>query len=115
MLKFKRKELSILDIVQIQQLCAERKIEWTLHAAKRLLQRGISSFDVEASISNGYIIENYPDDSPYPSCLVMGKTTAKRVLHIVCAIDSDKLWIITAYEPSSIEWEADFKTRKEGT
>ena len=26
----------------------------------------------------------------------------------------DKLWIITAYEPSLIEWEADFRTRKEG-
>ena len=104
-----------MDINIIRKLCEKRKIEWTLHAAKRLLQRGISSLDVETSINNGVIIEAYPDDSPYPSCLVMGITTEKRVLDVVCAIDGDKLWIITAYEPNSNEWEADFRTRKVGT
>jgi len=81
--------------------------------SKRLLQRGISSSEVEASINTGAIIENYPDDYPYPSCLLMGKSKENRVLHIVCAINNDTLWIITAYEPNMIEWEADFKTRKE--
>ena len=103
-----------MDIARIRQLCSERKIEWTLHAAKRLLQRGISSLDVEMSLKNGVIIEDYPDDSPYPSCLIMGKTTTERILHIVCAIDSERLWIITTYEPNSIEWEADFQTRRDG-
>jgi hypothetical protein len=44
----------------------------------------------------------------------MGKTTSERILHTICAIDSDNLWIITAYEPNSIEWEIDFQTRKKG-
>ena len=74
-----------MDIVQIRQLCAERKIEWTLHAAKRLLQRGISSLDVEAVVNNGEIIEDYPDDTPYPSCLVMGKTTCFRIKESLCS------------------------------
>ena len=102
-----------MDIEKIRQLCAARKIEWTSHVSKRLLQRGISSYEVETSISNGVIIENYPDDYPYPSCLLMGKTMKKRILHIVCAINEDRLWIVTAYEPNLIEWEADYHTRKE--
>ena len=104
-----------MDIVKIRQLCAEHKIEWTIHVSKKLLQRSISAFEVETSISNGDIIENYPDDYPYPSCLLMGKTVDDRVLHIVCAIYDNKLWIITAYEPNLIEWEADYRTRKEQT
>jgi len=43
----------------------------------------------------------------------MGKTMKKRILHIVCAINEDRLWIVTAYEPNLIEWEADYHTRKE--
>jgi len=103
-----------MDINEICQYCISHKIEWTLHVTKRLLQRGISSLDVETAILNGEIIEDYPDDYPFPSCLVIGKTNTNLVLHIVCAIGDDKLWIITAYEPSLIEWEADFRTRKEG-
>ena len=102
-----------MNIEKIRQLFATHKIEWTLHAAKRLMQRSISSNDIESSVLNGVIIEDYPNDYPYPSCLVMGKTTKGRVLHTVCAVDSEKVWIITAYEPNLNEWEADFIIRKE--
>ncbi|MBM4121748.1 MAG: DUF4258 domain-containing protein [Nitrospira sp.] len=33
----------------------------------------------------GEIIETYPEDSPYPSCLILGRTVTERPLHIVCA------------------------------
>jgi hypothetical protein len=33
----------------------------------------------------GEIIEEYPDDTPYPSCLILGRTASGRSLHIVCA------------------------------
>ena len=38
----------------------------------------------------------------------------ERVLHVVCAINADKLWIITTYEPDLVMWEADYVTRKGG-
>jgi len=63
-----------MDIAKIRQYCSSREIEWTLHVAKRLLQRGISSDDVVSSLQSGEIIENYPEDYPFPSCLVMGST-----------------------------------------
>ena len=102
-----------MDIFEVRRLYDANNVEWTSHVSKRLIQRGISSTEVSESIANGVIIENYPDDYPYPSCLLMGKTDDDRVLHIVCAIYDDKLWIITAYEPNLIEWEADYQTRKD--
>ena len=42
----------------------------TEHAAERFRQRGIKAKDIRAVINNGEIIEQYPDDSPFPSCLI---------------------------------------------
>ena len=64
---------------------------------------------------NGEIIEDYPKDFPYHSCLIIGKTDKDKILHLVCAIGDDKLWIVTAYEPSTTEWEADFRVRRRKT
>ena len=104
-----------MDIFEVRRLYDANNVEWTSHVSKRLIQRGISSTEVSESIANGVIIENYPDDYPYPSSLIMGKTIHNKILHLVCAINNNILWIITVYEPNTIEWETDFKTRKEKT
>ena len=57
-----------LDILELRKLCIPKNIRITLHAAKRLEQRRIFLKDVIACIMNGEIIEQYPDDYPYPSC-----------------------------------------------
>ena len=66
------------------------------------------------AIASGEIIEDYPDDQPYPSCLIFGRAQSGRPLHIVCApvLDEALLIIITTYEPDQAKWEADFKKRK---
>lgn len=87
-------------------------MQWTYHVMTRLIQRGISTDDVEYAIMNGEIIEKYPEDTPYPSCLVLGILTQGRPLHVVCGVAPDKLWFITAYYPNLDEWEPDFKRRK---
>jgi len=79
----------------------------------RLLQRGISREDTIFALQNGEIIEDYPTDYPYPSCLVLGITINKRYLHVVCGFGVEELWIITAYYPNPVEWSQDFRTRKE--
>ena len=35
-----------------------------------------------------------------------------RILHIVCGISEDTVYIITAYYPDTDEWEKDMKTRR---
>ncbi len=85
----------------------------TLHGQLRLNERGITIDDVMNAINNGDIIEHYPDDFPFPSCLILGLSVQNTYIHIVVSMDEDKIYLITAYIPKSDKWEADFKTRKE--
>ena len=101
-----------MDIGEIQQLCESGIIRWTDHAIKRLIKRGITRSDVIYALSNGEIIERYPDDYPYPSCLVLGVTANSRYLHIVCGIGNRELWIISVYYPAPERWADDFRVRK---
>ena len=54
-----------------QKLCAESKILWTQHCLQRMQERDISRADVKNGIATGEIIEDYPDDFPNPSCLML--------------------------------------------
>ena len=101
-----------MDLAIIRDLCSKSEIEWTMHGAKRLIQRKISAEEVDATIMNGDIIEEYADDFPFPSCLILGITPDEKKLHVVCAVGDNKLWIITAYEPSLVDWESDYRTRR---
>lgn len=105
--------MSELDILELRKLCTPQNIRITLHAAKRLEQRGIFLSDVIACIMNGEIIEQYPDDYPYPSCLILGFSLGNKFLHAVIGHHETELFLITAYFPSCDKWENDFKTRKE--
>lgn len=55
----------------------------------------------------------YPDDTPFPSALVFA-IAGNEPLHVVAAFDEEakKVYIITAYTPSSDIFESDFTTRK---
>lgn len=101
-----------MEITDLQKLCENGSIRWTGHILKRLMQRGIFQVSVVQAIRSGEIIEQYPDDYPYPSCLLLGTTEAGEALHIVCGIGEGKVWLITAYHPDPDEWESDLKTRR---
>lgn len=60
-----------MNIKDYQHIYSREKLVIKQHAAKRMDERGISVKDVEYTIINGKIIEDYPDDLPYPSCLVL--------------------------------------------
>ena len=100
-----------MDIADLQKLCGDGAIRWTAHVLKRLLQRGISQADVLRAIQGGEIIEQYPDDYPYPSCLLLGADTAGDPLHLRCRRGPGEMWMITANHPDPDEWDADLKTR----
>lgn len=48
---------------------------------------------------NREIIEQYPNDYPYPSCRVPGLSVNKQYLHVVIVSRLEILWIATAYSP----------------
>ena len=101
-----------MEITSLQKLCENGSIRWTGHVLKRLMQRGIFQASVVQAIHSGEIIEQYPADYPYPSCLLLGTTEAGEALHIVCGIGEGEVWLITAYHPDPDEWESDLKTRR---
>lgn len=104
-------KLSELD--QIQSLAKECRIQFTNHASKIASERSINIMsDILPALKNGEIIEDYPEDYPYKSYLLLGYTDSGKPLHIVCAIVNNILWIITEYFPNVAQWESDFKTRK---
>jgi hypothetical protein len=82
------------------------------HALERLLSRNISPDDVEATIKTGEIINEYPDDDPFKSWLVLG-FIGKRPIHVVLSQDIEgNCIIITTYVPDNKIWNVGFKTKK---
>jgi len=84
-----------------------------IHALRQMFQRTISDEEVRVILAKGFIIEDYPDDTPYPSCLVSGMAGG-RPLHVVMAynnVDREAI-VITAYEPQATMWSPDFSRRR---
>lgn len=82
------------------------------HANIRCLLRVINSEDIWTVLRSGEIIEDYPNDYPYPSCLMLAFLSADKPMHVCCAVVGRKINVITAYYPDSERWEEDMKTRK---
>ncbi|MBI5203641.1 MAG: DUF4258 domain-containing protein [Nitrospirae bacterium] len=89
-------------------------IEWQRHSLERMLERGISRAMVKEVLLSGEIIENYPNDKPFPSALFAGWIKEKP-LHVVAAFDaqSNYCFVITAYRPDLEHFESDYKTRRQ--
>lgn len=102
----------LLNIEIIRKSLNNKNIYWTKHCLNRMNQRNILILDVENAINNGKIIEYYYDDYPYTSCLILGKTSNDKIIHVVCGIADNFLYIITAYYPDTEKWEEDMKTRR---
>lgn len=90
-----------------------RRLVFRDHATRRLMQRGIRARDIRLVVEYGEVIENYPDDFPHPSQLLLGWVRG-RPLHVVAADHPTQpvISIITAYEPDPEQWEPDFKHRR---
>lgn len=102
-----------MTIEQIRAHCASGSLRWTYHLMMRLLQRGIQTTDMQSVLETGQIIEQYPSDYPYPSCLVLGLNSASIPIHVVCGASPDELWLITAYIPDENEWMPGYQKRRE--
>ena len=101
-----------MTVEDIAQFVEKSLLRWTNHILERLFQRNIRIDDVKSALLSGEIIEQYPNDYPFPSCLVLGRTAAGRILHVVCGSNGEELWLITAYFPNPFEWAENFRQRR---
>lgn len=83
------------------------------HSFKRMAESRFSPDMIKSIIKNGIIIKEYPDDTPYPSRLILGYD-GNRPIHVVAAYNQndDMEYIITAYEPDAQLWNSDFTKRR---
>jgi len=102
----------LIDIERLQWYYDNDRVFITAHAAERFRQRGIKVKDIRNVVKTGEIIEQYPEDYPYPSCLLLGLSVNAQPLHVVMSDEGNASRIITAYFPDADKWESDLKTRK---
>jgi hypothetical protein len=89
------------------------KIRITDHADEEAYADELSFDEILTSISEGETIEQYPEDKPYPSCLILSKNAKGEPIHTVWAYRSEtrSSVLITVYRPDPQKW-IDGKTRR---
>jgi hypothetical protein len=89
------------------------KFIFRVHALKRMAERGFSPQELRAAIAVATVVEDYPNDTPYPSALMLGWISLRPV-HVVSAWNEDdqECIIITVYEPDPVKWYAGYTRRK---
>ena len=97
----------------LREAAAQGRVHWHQHALERFLARGISRFEVMRAIMHGEVIEVYPKDRPYPSCLILHMEAEP--VHVVAAADpaARVCHVITAYRPDLEHFEPNFRARRE--
>ena len=89
------------------------RLVFRAHAIRRMFQRRIGVAEVRAIVEQGEVIEDRPDDVPYPSRLLLGVLHG-RALHVVAAEDAAAATtiVVTVYEPDPLLWRPGFKRRR---
>ncbi|MBI3952249.1 MAG: DUF4258 domain-containing protein [Acidobacteria bacterium] len=90
------------------------RLVFRVHATRRMFRRRIIEQDIRHVLETGEVIEDYPDDTPYPSRLILGFCNA-RPIHVVAADNHEdqQTIIITVYEPDPAKWDPTFRKRRE--
>ena len=83
------------------------------HAFDQMIARFITEVEIRQVLEEGTVVEEYPDDLPYPGYLILGFVDT-RPLHIVAEDNAfDEVTIIrTMYEPDPARWDSTFTQRK---
>ena len=89
------------------------RVSFRVHAVQRMFERNVSANKVLAAIESGETIEDYSDEMPDPSRLILG-FQGKRPFHLVCSENrqTNEITIITVYIPDPGKWSHDFKRRR---
>lgn len=102
-----------MKIENIIESIRNDKIRITDHADEETHNDQLSFEEIFVSVINGEIIENYPNDTPYPSCLIYGKNFMNEPIHSVWAYNkaTKASVLITTYRPNPNKW-IEWKRRK---
>jgi hypothetical protein len=102
-----------MKIDDIVESIRNNRIRITDHADEEAQSDNLNYHEILFTVLQGEIIENYPVDTPYPSCLISGMTLGREPIHSVWAFNPDNKWsvLITVYRPDPNRW-IDWKKRR---
>lgn len=102
-----------MDIQGIIDAIRHNRIRITDHADEEAQADQLSFDEIFFSVLQGEIIEEYPADKPYPSCLIYGNSFTGEPIHSVWAYNEETKWavLITVYRPDPERW-IDWRTRR---
>lgn len=103
----------MFGIAVIIKAITENKIKISDHADEEADADELKFDEIYYSVLQGEVIESYPDDKPYPSCLIFGSSFIGDPIHSVWGYNEKTKWvvIITVYRPDPEQW-IDFKKRR---
>lgn len=101
-----------MNIEDIIVAIRKSQVRITDHADEEAVDDKLRFDEIYYSVMQGEIIEDYPNDKPFPSCLIMGKNFTGEAIHSVWAYNSKNQWavLITVYRPDPTRW-IDWKVR----
>jgi len=92
-------------IPTIQSAKHNKMLGISYHALRKMIQRNIEVQHIEQTLnwSEAEIVENYERGGrPFPSCLILGKDTDHRYLHVLVTYPTAE--VVTTYEPTMPKW-----------
>lgn len=101
-----------MDIENIVDAIRNSRVRITDHADEEAFDDDLTFEEIYFSVMHGEVIEDYPTDKPYPSCLIMGRNFSGDPIHSVWAYNSVTRWaaLVTVYRPDPERW-IDWKVR----
>ncbi|MEA5550790.1 DUF4258 domain-containing protein [Anabaena cylindrica UHCC 0172] len=96
----KNTEEDIIAAINLNQVWVTR------HAKEEAANDHLFIDEINFSATQGQIIEDYPNDTPYPSCLIYGLNQKGDPIHSVWAYNKDTglAVLITVYCPDPNKW-----------
>ncbi len=95
-----------MRIEDIVEAIRTNRVRITNHAYEEAQADNLSFDEIFISVFQGEIIEEYPEDKPYPSCLIYGSNFRGEPVHSVWGYNKKTRWavLITVYRPDPERW-----------
>jgi len=102
-----------MQLADITDAIRSHRVRITDHADEEAASDKLTIEEIYFAVLHGEIIEEYPGDRPYPSCLIFGRTSAGLAVHSVWAYNPESGWavLITVYRPDPHRW-IDWRERR---
>ena len=105
-----------MELSDITSAIIAGRIVPTDHADEKAEIEGLQMSEVHQATLRGEIIEDYPNDFPHPSCLILGYLDDGDPVHAVWAYNrsTEEAILVTVYLPHPERWIL-WRFRQEGT